>query len=351
MGRWAVAALFSGAIAAAIVIFLVRHERDPSSTPAVAEQTTSETLSGDLTTVAPPTTDQAALAPAPAAAPAPPAPAETDATSRSEQAGNSRIVGGEPALAREYPWIAAIGQRDEQGNVTSYCAGTLIAPEWLVTAAHCKVLAGEHAVLGRSDLATTAGQVIEIVEVIPHPSYDRQTLDYDIALAKLASAVSIEPIKLIAKCEPPAAEGAHASTSNVCEEALKRAGSLSIAGWGRLGKSNFALPDKLQKANVKVAAHARCVSNYAAANRVVTDRMFCAHGTNDAGQITDACKGDSGGPIVAHNFNRTRATLVGIISKGKDCAQPEYPGIYADMSKLRDWVELCMKQPEDPHSC
>lgn len=347
MGRWAIAALFFGAIAVAIVIFLFRDERDASPRQAVAEQTTSAAVSGDLTTVEPPTPDPATLA----AAPAPPAHAETEAASRSQQAGNARIVGGERANPKEYPWIAAIGQRDEQGNVTSYCAGTLIAPEWLVTAAHCKVLAGEHAVLGRSDLATTTGQVIEIVKVISHPSYNKHTLDYDIALAKLASAVSIDPIQLIAKCEPPEAEGGSASASNACEEALKRAGNLSIAGWGRLGKSNYALPNELQKANVKVSSHATCVSNYAGANRAVTPRMFCAHGMNDAGQITDACKGDSGGPIVAHNFNRTRATLVGIISKGKDCALPEYPGIYADMSKLRGWVELCMKQPEDPQSC
>lgn len=351
MGRWAVAALFFGAIAAAIVIFLFRHERDAPPRDVVAEQTMGETVSGDLTTVEAPTTDPATLASAPTAAPALPAHAGTQGASRATQTDNSRISNGEKANPKEYPWIAAIGQRDEQGNVTSYCAGTLIAPEWLVTAAHCKVLEGEHAVLGRSDLSTTTGQVIEIVKVIPHPSYDKHTLDYDIALAKLASAVSIAPIQLIAKCEPPQGEGAGASAIDTCEEALKRAGKLSIAGWGRLGTFNYALPDELQKADVKVSSHATCVSNYAGANRVVTPRMFCAHGTNDAGQITDACKGDSGGPIVAHNFNRTRATLVGIISKGKDCSLPEYPGIYADMSKLRGWVELCMKQPEDPQSC
>jgi secreted trypsin-like serine protease len=342
MGRWAIAALLFGAIATAIAIFLIRRDRDAPA-EAIAEQTTSAAVSGDLTTVEPSTTDPAALASAPVA--------EVRGFSRAAQTDNSRISNGEKANPRDYPWIAAIGQRDQQGNVTSYCAGTLIAPEWLVTAAHCKVLEGEHAVLGRFDLSTTTGQVIEIVKVISHPSYDKRTLDYDIALAKLASAVGIEPIKLMAKCEPPVAAGGGAAAIDTCEEALKQAGRLSIAGWGRLGAFNYALPDELQKADVKVASHATCVSNYAGANRVVTSRMFCAHGTNAAGQITDACKGDSGGPIVAHNFNRTRATLVGIISKGKDCSLPEYPGIYADMSKLRSWVELCMKQPEDSHSC
>jgi secreted trypsin-like serine protease len=83
--------------------------------------------------------------------------------------------------------------------------------------------------------------------------------------------------------------------------------------------------------------------------KVVTPQMFCAQGTNSSGEITDACKGDSGGPIVGHNFNKTRATLVGVISKGEGCARMGYPGIYTHLAKLRGWVDKCVNNPDDTH--
>ena len=46
---------------------------------------------------------------------------------------NTRIVGGVSADHGDWPWQAQI--RTKYGF--TYCGGTLIAPQWVATAAHC----------------------------------------------------------------------------------------------------------------------------------------------------------------------------------------------------------------------
>lgn len=274
------------------------------------------------------------LAPPPAPQPAPTATAAAPANaSREEQADGSRIVNGETANPADFPWIAAIGWKEGEG-VKAYCAGTLVAPQWLLTAAHCKVLVGDAVVLGRSDLSKTdVGHVIEVARVVPNPEYDSHTLDHDLALLRLATPVDIATLRLV----------------DSDELAMRRATEISIAGWGKLGELNYQLPNELQKANVNLSSRESCVTNYQAIDKVITDNMFCAQGLRPASQgggITDACQGDSGGPIVAIDRFAHTTTLIGVISKGSGCARPQYPGVYARLSKLRAWVLQCTADPE-----
>lgn len=61
----------------------------------------------------------------------------------------------------------------------------------------------------------------------------------------------------------------------------------------------------------------------------ITERMICA-GYTKGGH--DACQGDSGGPL------RCGDLLVGVVSWGKGCAEPNYPGVYSRISVVRDWI-------------
>ena len=57
---------------------------------------------------------------------------------------------------------------------------------------------------------------------------------------------------------------------------------------------------------------------------------------------TDACTGDSGGPIFHVNEDGEiggRPTQVGIVSWGEGRASPEYPGVYTRVSYYADWIK------------
>ena len=45
----------------------------------------------------------------------------------------------------------------------------------------------------------------------------------------------------------------------------------------------------------------------------------------------------TGGPLVTEIDGRY--TLIGVVSFGFGCALPDYPGVYARMTKVLDWVE------------
>lgn len=64
--------------------------------------------------------------------------------------------------------------------------------------------------------------------------------------------------------------------------------------------------------------------------------MICA-GYPEGGK--DACKADSGGPLVCIEPKSGVKKLVGVVSFGKGCARPDFFGVYARVSYSRSWIK------------
>ncbi|KAB1254774.1 Transmembrane protease serine 5 [Camelus dromedarius] len=128
------------------------------------------------------------------------------------------------------------------------------------------------------------GALVE--RIIAHPLYSAQTHDYDVALLQLRTPLHFS---------------AHSS-------------------------------DMLQDTMVPLLSTQLCNSScvYSGA---LTPRMLCA-GYLDG--RADACQGDSGGPLVCLDGGTWR--LVGVVSWGHGCAEPNHPGVYAKIAEFLDWI-------------
>ncbi|WP_330286148.1 FG-GAP-like repeat-containing protein [Streptomyces sp. NBC_00576] len=202
----------------------------------------------------------------------------------------------------------------------SACSGTLIAPQWVLTAATCfaadgKPPAGKPAItttvtVGRTDLTQTSGSVLSAIRLVPHA-------DRDLVLVKLAARItdpSITPVRL---ATTPAAAG---------EELVK-------AGFGRT-KTEW-VPDKLHTGTFTVAS--------------TTDTTVDLNGSDTA----TVCKGDAGGPAL-RTVNGT-TELVAINSRswqggclGNDPAETRTGAIDTRVDDISGWVDhATSRNPDD----
>ncbi|KXJ23493.1 Plasma kallikrein [Exaiptasia diaphana] len=239
--------------------------------------------------------------------------------------GNERIVGGKIAKKNSWPWQITIKLK----GGFHYCGGSIIKPNWIVTAAHCfeehpnpehyKVTAGEHNL--RKDEGDE--KEFDLEEIIKHSEYNElrgHEFDYDVALLKLKGNITYDE-----KIRPVCLKTQSFPSGTNC----------SVTGWGYLKENSGRKPSRLRQAIVPLVSQRDCQRAY----RDATERMLCAG--YPQGDI-DSCKFDSGGPLVCKNKSGA-FELVGVVSWGIGCALPRKYGVYANMDKLTEWVETKIK--------
>ncbi|XP_067275825.1 ST14 transmembrane serine protease matriptase a [Pseudorasbora parva] len=234
----------------------------------------------------------------------------------------SRVVGGQDAVAGEFPWQVSLHVKSS----SHVCGASIINERWLVTAAHCvqddKIKYSQagtwEAYLGlhtQKEKNTVTKSLLK--QIIPHPYYNPYTYDNDIALMELESPVTfsdtIRPI-----CLPTATD------------VFPPGDVVTITGWGatREGGGGATV---LQKAQVRIINVTVCDQLM---QGQITSRMVCA-GVLTGG--VDACQGDSGGPL--GYFMNDRMFLAGVVSWGDGCARRNKPGIYTNVPKFRGWIK------------
>ena len=246
-----------------------------------------------------------------------------------------RIVGGEHVLdidssnsslmldhIDQWPWVVALTSQNSQ-----FCGASLIAPNWLLTAAHCvyndvtnsidsnKAIT---AVFLKADL--TKGNIHsftrQVTKIIAHPEYNYSLDVNDMALLQLDQSVtSISPVVL-----PGTSYDAFTVAAGT---------TATVLGWGITQDSSDS-ELVLRKVEVPVTEQSVCSAAMAKYSINLEDSMVCA-GFAEGGK--DSCSGDSGGPLVYFSDSLQNWVQIGVVSFGIGCAEPNEYGAYTRISK------------------
>ncbi|XP_017071315.1 uncharacterized protein LOC108107983 [Drosophila eugracilis] len=240
-------------------------------------------------------------------------------TGRKSMSNMLKIIGGRAARKGEWPWQVAILNRFKE----AFCGGTLIAPRWVLTAAHCvrKVL---YVRIGEHNLNYEDGTEVQlrVMKSFTHPNFDKRTVDSDVALLRLPKAVNATTW-IGYSCLPQPFQ------------ALPKNVDCTIIGWGKRRNRDATGTSVLHKATVPIIPMQNCRKVYY--DYTITKNMFCAG--HQKGHI-DTCAGDSGGPLLCRDTTKPNHpwTIFGITSFGDGCAQRNKFGIYAKVPNYVDWV-------------
>jgi len=236
--------------------------------------------------------------------------------------GEGRIVGGRKASIEEFPWQISLEFRR-----TPICGGSILDKHTVITAAHCTngKDAPDFRIRAGSTYNNDGGVVIDVVEKIEHENYDPDSYDNDVTILKLKEPLSFDETK-----KPVLLPRAPFDENT----------PVNVSGWGLTDSNNDKGETELRMVEVQLISIDNCAEKYSVAKKSITKQMTCAM---VEGGSKDACQGDSGGPLVHQN------TLVGVVSWGIDCADEKFPGVYADVLVLKDWIEDKLeKVVEDP---
>ena len=216
-------------------------------------------------------------------------------------------------------WNAQLAAGEEPWVLQHYCGGALVAPNWVLTAAHCidagMMRVGYRVRLGQERIDLEGGWTFKIDKVVRHPQY-LPLKGGDIAL--------IHIVKDQQQADPPQTQvrpialfrGADATPSE----------AVSAFGWGRTANTGNRSNAVMLKVGLNIVDRPTCDKARVA---LVDARVVCA-----AAPGRKTCSNDSGGPLV-----NAANQLVGLVSAGgKSCADDGVPGVYTRVGAYLPWI-------------
>ena len=230
------------------------------------------------------------------------------------------VVGGTPALAGDVPFAAFI-QADVGGGFFAFCSGSVVAPNLILTAAHCVLddagqpFGPEKFLVSAGSVAYLSGKVFTVSAVHVYPYLSLSTLAGDAALLTLTTPTDAVPVRL-------------ATTADAAPYAAGQ--PAVIAGWG---VTNPAVPDispTLQQGTVGVLTNAACKQ---ADPHFVPSFDLC---TAAAGFHPAVCNGDSGGPLLSGVPGSY--VQIGITSYGAAATCATTPDYFTRVSTVQPWI-------------
>ena len=243
-----------------------------------------------------------------------------------------RVLGGRPVTAGRYPFLVSLQRVGATGAAAHFCGGSLIGTVWILTAAHClqgQSRTGVRVVVGATRLSAGDGQVRRPAEVHIHPAYDGDAAHgADVALIRLSAPVEgITPVKPVGLAERDRWEPGDTAT---------------VVGWGVTSEAGTIASDDLLAAPVPIEPDTVMTAADAYGDSFRPSDMVGA-GPMKGG--SDACFGDSGGPLLVGRGSTLRQ--VGIVSFGLGCGRPGHPGVYSRLGegRVRAFVDSLVLSP------
>ncbi|GFS05258.1 ovochymase-2 [Elysia marginata] len=242
-----------------------------------------------------------------------------------------RIIGGTATRHGEFPWLAMLLKKGAY-----HCTCNILDSNHCLTAAHCfessepfvnyEVIAGKYTF--DLNVIDAGQQKVSVANVTIHDAYNSERKENDLAVVRLSGTLTWSTYVMPA-CLPRR------------DELLPR--FCVVAGWGEIQSGR--LPSVLMKVEMQAYTNERCLrvfSSTASASlyTYVSENTVCAANGLLGGR--DACRGDSGGPLMCMQRTSSGSAayfIFGTVSNGNQCARPGEPGVYMDVREYLAWIQ------------